>query len=793
MKISVEWLSEFVDLGGLAHADIAERLTVRTAEVDGVESVRRDFSGMVAAEVVRVEALPGEATLTRVTVNVGGTHRSTVCGAPNVRAGMKAIWANPGATLGSGEVVRAVERRGHPSEGVLCAPSEIGVGTSREGLLELPPGTPVGTPVASLFPAEDTLIEIDNKSLTHRPDLWGHYGFARELAAIFGRPLAAYTVPDLARFAGLPAFDVAVDDADGCPLYSALGLAVNDNPASPTRMQARLLTLGTTPQNLLVDVTNYVQLELGQPTHAFDARTFQRVRVGPAGGATEFTTLDGKSRRLQPDDLMIYGDDVPVALAGIMGGLASGIRPDTRSVVLESANFRASRIRKTSVRLALRTDASLRFEKKLPQVYARMAAGRILGELEAAGVQPRGTSRYSFVGDFRDQPRRIVVAPGWLARRAGAAIDDDVAAGILRGIDFAVSRAPDGSLLVDVPAFRGAADISIPEDISEEVMRLYGYENITPTPPLGPLAPTPFNAVNRSQHRARRVLSEGHGFIEVQTYGWFAGDWIARLGYTPARPLVLRNPIAPTRNQMRDTLVPNLLAVANQNCRLRERFQVYELGRVFWIDEAGVKREDNHLAGVAVVQDGGDVADTFRRIRGALEDLAAVAARPALSSGPVAAVPGEPWTAEGHTLELRMGDEVVGHLGVLPRELVPHVLTGGHAVWFSLRMEPFQGEPFPSLRYVPTPTLPGSWQDFTFDWPVADGFAGLTRCLDGFTHPAVESRSLVAFYQPPRSRTGRYSLRYALRWPDRTPTPADLEGFRTAFLAFVEAQKLVLA
>jgi phenylalanyl-tRNA synthetase beta chain len=647
--------------------------------------------------------------------------------------------------------------------------------------------------VESVLPSDDTIIEIDNKSLTHRPDLWGHYGFARELAAIFGRPLARYAVADLAAYDALPAVDIAVDDTDGCPLYSAMRVEVRDNPASPLRIQSRLLTLGSTPISLLVDVTNYVQLDLGQPTHAFDAAVFSRVRVGRAGAASEFVTLDGKARQLVPDDLLIYGDDVPVALAGVMGGLASGVRPDVRAVVLESANFRASRVRRTSVRLALRTDASLRFEKKLPPVFARLAAARILRELETAGVAPRPTTRYSYVGDFRDQPRRIVVAPGWFARRAGAAIDDDDALGILRGIGFGAERGADGSLLVDAPAFRSVADVSTPEDLSEEVMRLYGYENITPIPPSGPLAPVPLNAANRSHHRARRVLSEGHGFVEVQTYGWFAGDWLARIGYTPPDPLLVRNPIATTRGVMRTSLVPNLLAAANQNNRVRERFRIHELGKVFWVDNAGQKREENHLAGVVAVQDEADASGTFRAVRGALEDVAAAADRPPLRSGAVRGVAGQPWAVDGHTVELLMGSEVVGHMGVLPRELLQKVLAGGHAVWFSVRMQPFEGEPFPSLPYVPPPTFPGSWQDFTFEWPVADGYARLEALLDRFVHSSVESRSLVALYQPPRSPSARYSFRYALRWPDRTPSAADLEGFRTAFLQFAGENRLVMA
>ncbi len=794
MKISADWLSDYVDLAGVSPAELAERLTVRTAEVEGVETVTRAVDGLVVAEIVTAAAFDAGGRLRyAVTVDVGGGRRfQTVCGAPNVRVGMKSAFAPAGTSLFGGVAVATAELYGQRSEGVLCAPGEIGLGSTKDGLVEVPGSVATGTTLSSLVPATDTIIEIDNKSLTHRPDLWGHYGFAREVAAILGRPLTPWQADNLPDDSRLPPWPVQVDDPIDCPRYSALAFDVTHDPVSPLWMQARLYALGHSPLSALVDVTNYVQFELGQPTHAFDARSLASVRVARSGIARSFTTLDGKAWALLPDDLLIWNGDVPVALAGIMGGLDSRIRPDTRSLVLESATFRASRIRGTSVRLGLRTDSSLRFEKKPPPLYTKLAAGRILRLLREGGLAPTVRSQYTAVGDLHEAPRTITLAPGWLAKRAGADIGDDTAAGILRSIGFGVETSADGGLAVSVPAFRSTTDISIPEDISEEVFRLYGYDNITPKAALGPARPVAANAVTQNQHGIRRLLSHAHRFVEVQTYSWHADDWLETLRYTPARPLLVRNPITPTRRQMRDTILPNLLAAAHQNRNVVETYRFYELGRTFWLDEAGTKHEDDELCAVIVDQSGASPERSLRALQSVIEDAAAAAGIPALRFVPWDGGSARPWLQVGRALSTLRDGKVVGHVGHVPDELAKKLVNGGHVAFAVLPASALSGALFPAARYVTPPQFPGSWQDFTFVWPVSRGYTHLLATLDTFAHPMVEAREFVTVYQPKRSPTANYSFRFLLRAAERTPTQEDLDGFRAAFLGFVGGAGLIL-
>ncbi|HSN99752.1 MAG TPA: phenylalanine--tRNA ligase subunit beta, partial [Candidatus Nanopelagicales bacterium] len=694
--------------------------------------------------------------------------------------------------LAEGKLIEAATVHGRASEGVLCSPAELGLGKSHEGLLECPPELAPGTALSDFIPARDVLIEIDNKSLTHRPDLWGHYGFAREFSSIFGRPLRELVVEDLSAFAGLPAYPIEVESAEDCPAYSATEIEVAGNRASSLVVQRRLLALGLRPISALVDVTNYVQYELGQPSHAFDARHVQRIRVGRSGKERKYATLDGATYDLQPADLLIYNGDEPVALAGIMGGKESQVTAETRKILLECANFKGSRVRMTSVRLGLRTDASLRFEKKLPPYFVKQGVGRILRVLRDSGLEPKAVSRFSVVGDLRGQERRITVPAGYLTRRSGTEISNERATQILSSIGFRCEAEGDGSLAVGIPPFRSEHDMSILEDVSEEVMRLYGYDQITPQIPVTAIKSAPIHVPTRTQHRARRILAQGHRFLEIQTYGWFADEWLEVLGYTPGSTLNLRNALGSNRGRMRDTLVPNLLAAVNLNRKVRERFRIFELGRIFRVGPDGKKLEGNELAGVSVDQTGRTSPEQHvREIRGAIDDLAATNGLQALQYAPVE--PSHmPWIAPGRALSISLGGEVIGHVGLLPDSLKPHAIDAGNAVWFALDADRLAGEIYPAMAYQAPPVFPGSWQDFTIVWPTAEGYAGLAATLDRFSHRCLDRWTLIDYYKPKASETGNYSFRFLLRLPDRTLSSEEIQDFRDAMLAFIQREGLKL-
>ncbi|MDR0328457.1 MAG: phenylalanine--tRNA ligase subunit beta, partial [Planctomycetaceae bacterium] len=395
MHISLDWISDYVDLTGLDIDTLTNRLTLATAEVEGTKTIRRFVKDVLVGEVKTVEKLTGKLTFCQV--DCGKQTYTTVCGAPNVRVGLKVPFAPAGTLLAGNRKVETAEMSGKPSQGLLCSAAELGMSDWHEIVLECPDSIKPGTPLENLIPETDTLIEIDNKSLTHRPDLWGHYGFAREFAAVFGRNLKPLPQIDLSAYDSLPAYPLKNEDYENCPCYGCIEFQTRGTIPSPLFIQRRLHALGMRSYNLLVDVTNYVNWEIAQPTHAFDADKLGGIRVAPLNDNAEFTTLDGQSRKLLPEDLLSWGtasvetadsrrqtaaefsavSSRPVALAGIMGGLETEVTESTVKLLLESANFKSSRIRRTGTRLDLKTDASQRYEKSQPPSNVKVGIARI--------------------------------------------------------------------------------------------------------------------------------------------------------------------------------------------------------------------------------------------------------------------------------------------------------------------------------------------------------------------------------------------------------------------------------
>jgi len=487
MYISLDWISDYIDLTGLDVPTITNRLTLATAEVEGTKIIRRFVKGVLVGEIKTVEKLTEK--LTFCTVDCGKKTYTTVCGAPNVRVGLKAPFAPAGTQLANNLKVEATEMSSKPSQGILCSAAELGMSDWHEILLECPDATKVGTPLEELVPETDTLVEIDNKSLTHRPDLWGHYGFAREFAAIFGRELKPLPQIDLSGYDSLPEYPLKNEDYENCPCYGCIAFETGRGQTrgtvpSPLHIQRRLHALGMRSYNLLVDVTNYVNWEIAQPTHAFDAEKLGGIRIATLGerskekGESEFTTLDGQPRKLLPEDLLIWGTKqsplspsgervrvrgencemansphpsplpegegifVPVALAGIMGGLETEVTESTVKILLESANFKASRIRRTGGRLDLRTDASQRYEKSQPPSNVRVGVARILKLIEDSGADLKVLSRFTVDGDLQEEVRYIDIPAGRLEQLAGIKLPAEKVTQILESLGFEVQWQP---------------------------------------------------------------------------------------------------------------------------------------------------------------------------------------------------------------------------------------------------------------------------------------------------------------------------------------------------------------
>ena len=789
MKLSLDWLRQYVDLPVLTPKEIAYELTMKTAEVEEVEILKRTVEGIVVGEITEIEPIDtgkSDKTMNFVTVNLGSETLKTVCGAPNVSIGMKSPFAPPGTVIANGVTIREQSVFNYSSQGILCSPLELGWGESHVGIMAFSDTVSPGAELADCVPAEDHIIDIDNKSITHRPDLWGHYGFARELAAIFGRELKPLEIIDVSEGNDLDPFPLRIDDTDSCPGYCCLDIDGLRPSYSPIAIQYRLLAIGQRPINLLVDLTNYIMFELGQPMHAFDGERVREIIVAPFGGNGKFRTLDTIDREMIPEDCMICDHTGPIALAGIMGGEETEVKENTTRILLESANFNPARIRRTALRLGLRSEASQRFEKTLPPYHMAMSIRRFVHLLREAGLNAVMRSQLSCAGDTGEKPRSIGLSMSFINRAIGMDIPHVKIIGILSSLGFGCS-VKDDDLTIKIPPHRSKRDVSIPYDIIEEVARVYGYDNITPSMPHIEMRSYSFNAELRKQHKIRRYLSGSKSFIEVQTYSWYDDLWINRISYDPGETLKLQNPAADNNSRMRKELLPNLLALIESNSMHRDRFFLYEIGSVYNPVQNGCD-QPVHLSGVGYQSDKlGSIQDLFLTLKGTVSELFEI-----VNTGQavfeLSKDISKPWYGTNSTMEITVNGTKAGYIGYLSKPFLDVYEKGTQVVWFELTVDAVTGLAYPDTKYENIPVYPGSWMDFSILADSTTVYADLAETLDNFSHPVLKRHKFLYLYDGKGLPEGKssYTFRFWLGLQERTLNGEDITGFRSEFLAFLE-------
>jgi len=573
MDFSYNWLSELTTGLEMDPARLERAITMKTAESEGVRRVGAHLEQVCTALVTAVEPIAGSHNV-KATVETGryGT-KTVVCGAPNCRAGIVTAYVPAGTDL-AGRVIATTTISGVLSDGMLASGAELGVSRDAGGILELA-GEP-GRPIPGC--ASDHIIEIDNKSLTHRPDLWGHLGMAREVAAIAGCLLRDPVRPELLP-EGPPPIEIFVEDENLCPRYSALVLENITVQPSPLWLQYRLECVGINPINNVVDVTNWVMAELAQPMHAFDADLLHgdAIYVRPARDGAVFVALNGESYTLDHTNLVIADARGAIGLAGVMGGLDSSINERTRRIVLESANFQAASIRRTASKLKLRTDASMRFEKSQDPLNTVRGLARAveLFQMVSPGVRIAGglaDRKRPYTG-----PAPIELPLDWLARKLGREVPAAEVRRILERLQFSVAEPSPRVLSVSVPSWRATKDISIKDDLVEEVGRMIGYDSITPQAPLMPVAVPPANPERLFERRVR-AMAAAQGFTEVYNYSFISEDQARALGFDPAAHLRVANPISADQTLMRLSLLPGIYRNILDNSRHFDSFRLFEIG-----------------------------------------------------------------------------------------------------------------------------------------------------------------------------------------------------------------------
>lgn len=579
MFLSMNWISDYVDLSGLDKRELISRFSLSTAEVENEIFYKgSDLSGVVVAEIKSVEEHPESKKLHLLKVDCGdGVLTDVVCGAPNVRVGMKTAFAKLGAQIGD-ITITPRKLAGYTSNGMCCSEKEIGISDDHGGIMEIFEDVALGTDIKDIYQIDDIVFEVDNKSLTNRPDLWGHYGIAREFAAIAGRELKPLEVIDLSQYDNLPGIDMKIENTL-CQRYSCLKFENIQKNVSPVNMRIRLFYCGMRAINLLADLTNYLMLEMGQPMHAFDSRKVEKIRIKCFDKPFVFRTLDGVNRNIDENTLMICNGDTPVAIAGIMGGLDSEIVEDTTTLTLESATFDAVSVRKSTVRLAHRTDASMRYEKCLDPEMTVKAIARFVKLLMDIDGGVKIVSSLTDEYAVKYDTVTLSFDKAYVNRYTGIEISNEQIVKTLESLGFGVTLAGE-AFTVTVPSWRATKDVTIKADIIEEITRIYGYDNFDVHTTRVPLYPVRAYEEKTVEDKMKDILVKRYSLHEVHSYIWAYYDEYKAVGIEIEDNVKLVNSTNPNIETLRRSMIPTQLCQVKSNFQYAADFGIFEVGRV---------------------------------------------------------------------------------------------------------------------------------------------------------------------------------------------------------------------
>jgi len=591
MQISLNWLKDYINLDDVNPYDLGLKFTMSSAEIEGVKNLGEDYQNVVTAKILDIQPHPNAESIRLTTVDNGKELMEVVCGGKNIEIGQIIPLAQIGAVLPGDFKIKESKIRGVTSKGMLCSEKELGLAEDAQGILILPEDTKVGIPFSSLVGKDDYIIEIDNKSLTHRPDLWGHYGIAREISAILQKEFKALDFSIPKADSEEVSIDVKIEDPDLCYRYTALAFKNIEIKESPKWLKERLLNTGNKPINNIVDATNYVMFELGQPLHSFDGDKLHSdsIIIRRAKEGEQITTLDGSKKDLSTDMLVIADKDKAIALAGVMGGENTEVDENTNYVVLESASFNAGNIRRTALKVNSRTEASARFEKSLDPELTTMAISRFYQIIKETCPDVKVVSKLVDVDYSKKEPIYIEITRDFINRRLGTNLEKEFIENTLKNLGFELKEIENERYKVKVPTYRATKDVGIPEDLVEEIGRIYGYDNIIPEAIKLDMKPIDEQPIHLIRKELRNIFSIGFSFNEVFNYSFNGSKQVEKLGLKVDDHIAILNPLSQDHEFLRTSLVPNMLDVVSKNLKNYTQFSIYEIGKVFIKEDSSEK------------------------------------------------------------------------------------------------------------------------------------------------------------------------------------------------------------
>ncbi len=678
MKVSLNWVKKYVDLPDyITTKQIATDLTLRTVEVEGYENTEEKFHDIIVGKILEVNEHPNADKLRVCKVDIGdGEPKQIVCGGSNLYTNEMVVVCKPGAEVywhGESELMKIKDSkvRGVDSYGMICGAEEVYLenifpAKDEDEIVDLA-GIDCypGQSITEIIDMKDVVLEIDNKSLTNRPDLWGHYGIARELSAIYDvdlKPIEKVKIDS-----NLPKYDVVIEDTTKCQRYVAVEIDNVYEKRSPLWMQSAIIKGGMRPINAIVDITNYVMMAVGQPLHAFDKTHVDgnKIIVRNARDGEELLLLDNNTIELTTDDLVISDSKDAMALAGIRGGKKDSILPETTGVVLEVANFTAKTIRKTGKRFDEKTDASIRYEKNLDTQRVEEGLNLALALFKEIFPESKIVA-FNDVYPVKTKNEKINVSEEFLDTRLGKKIDRETITRVLTRLGYEVNY-KNGIYTVVVPTYRSTGDVSLKDDVMGDIARLLSFESFE----AQPLTISFDHAVLQNkvllETRIKEYLSNRCGFYEIFTYPWINEKYIAAASLNKEDSIKLATPPSPEEAYLRSSLVPGMLEAISKNLRYFDSFKMFEMAQVFIKGEYHESSEDETLpihkkllTGSIV---GSNPKEIFYELKGVIENISRYTHMKELNFTTECEKPS--WADINAYLAIKLDNEIVGYMGLL--------------------------------------------------------------------------------------------------------------------------------
>lgn len=746
--------------------EVWNKFTIRCAEVESITEVGNSFDNVVVAEIKECVKHPDSDHMHVLKLDIGEKELiQVVCGAPNVRVGLKTALVKVGGHIDEMEI-KARPLRGVKSYGMCCSAKELKISDSHEGILEFPNNFVNGEDVKKILPIEDIIVEIDNKSLTNRPDLWGHYGIAREIAALTGNKLLPLEVLEIKN--NSKDLDIKISDLKLCNRYCGLKIDNITNNKTPLDMQIFLYYVGLRSISLTVDLTNFLMLELGQPMHAFDSRKVSSIEIGVAKDGDIYKTLDGIERKVSKDILMIKNKNEYIGIAGVMGGLDSEIMDDTSSIILESANFNASSIRKTAISLGLRTEASARFEKSLDPNMCDLAIKRLAYLLEKENPKMVIASNLTDIYPNVLKECNISLTKEKLAVYMGKKLDDKEVKEILENLGFKAT-VKDDLYDVVVPTYRHSKDISISEDLIEEIARIHGFENIKEEPLNLKLDSAKKEDIYEQEYQAKKLLAEKFNMHEVHSYVWYDSSILKQLCIAKNGVKLL---CREHNNILRDELSFSLLNIVNENFKNYNNFSIFEIGTI--IEDCINKRR----LSIIIAGDDKNIENMYNHAKEVVIYLYGL-----LKNKDVNFVKNnevKDYYDKNLSKNIVIEGNKHGEINMLNKNYTNKLAKKKALVSIEIDFDKYIKLKKSNIIVKEISKYPKVNLDYTIIVPEKYKYIDLVTVLDDFKDKIIEEYYLLGKFQ------NKYNIRYEVAHKNKTLDQNDLQSFQDKFITYIE-------